>query len=241
MLLGLFAALFILAACEKGESEVSNLENLDLLSVGVEGETSLLLSELTLSLDSKSTTLSSADETGLLHMREEEKLAHDLYAAYAENYDLRIFSNITLSEANHMEAVLVLLENFGLTDPASPDAGVFDDASLQSLYNDLLASGQISLVDALKNGAYVEEIDILDLEKYLELSTDESITLVYSNLLRASRNHLRAFARVLSNNGVTYEPQVMSVEYYQEIINSDMEQGGKGQKGRYGYRRACNN
>ncbi|WP_163712259.1 DUF2202 domain-containing protein [Mangrovibacterium lignilyticum] len=169
-------------------------------------------------------------KAGLLHMREEEKLAHDLYTAFGDLYDLRIFGNIPSAEANHMAAMLSLLEAFGLEDPASADDGVFNNEALQTAYDKLLSDGTVSLVAALKSGAYVEELDILDLEEQLELTTDESIALVYSNLLRGSRNHLRAFNRVLANNGVDYQPQLMSQESFDEIVNDDMERGGgKGQ------------
>lgn len=173
-------------------------------------------------------------------MREEEKLAHDLYSAYGELYDLRIFEHIPMSESNHMEAVLTLLNKFGLEDPVSADAGVFNNPDLQTTYDKLLDSGKLSLVEALKNGAYVEELDILDLEKYLDQTDDESIKLVYSNLIRASHNHLRAFSRVLANNGVTYAPQLMSQEQYEEIIAGEMEHGGNG-RGRHRNGRACSN
>lgn len=168
---------------------------------------------------------------GLLLMREEEKLAHDLYQAFFDLYEMRIFSNISSSEANHMEAVLGLLKSAGLEDPATDEAGVFSNAELQDAYDGLLSSGKTSLVDALKSGAYVEELDIRDLQEQLNLVEDESIKVVYSNLLRASGNHLRAFNRVLANNGVDYEPQLLSQETFNGIVNSESEQGRKGRRG----------
>ena len=57
---------------------------------------------------------------------------------------------------------------------------------------------------------------------------NEDLKFVYNNLLRGSRNHLRAFVRNISNQGETYEPQYMKQEAFDVIINSEMERGGKG-------------
>ncbi|PTN05602.1 DUF2202 domain-containing protein [Mangrovibacterium marinum] len=173
-------------------------------------------------------------KAGLLLMREEEKLAHDLYAAFAEMYELPIFGNIAASEANHTAAVLRLLQQYGLEDPALTGKGEFRNKKLQQAYNQLLDSGSESLVAALKNGAYVEELDILDLEEQLKQVEDDSIRRVYSNLLRASYNHLRAFNRVLDRNGVDYNPQLLSVKSFDEIVSADNECGHHGRKGRHG-------
>jgi len=217
----------ILMGCEKEELKGTELASLNLLSVGVDGNTDVSVDNLKMALlgDVEVTD----DETaGLLLMREEEKLASDLYTGFNELYDLRIFSNISRSENTHMAAVLVLLDAFGLEDPASDERGVFTNTDLQEAYNQLKASGDVSLVEALKVGAYVEELDILDLEEQLAATTNEDIKLTYENLLRGSRNHLRAFTRVLAQNGVGYTPQLLTDEYYQEVINGGMEKGNSG-------------
>jgi len=91
----------------------------------------------------------------------------------------------------------------------------------------LTGAGFENQVEALKVGAAIEEIDIRDLENELNNNVDnEDIELLYENLEKGSRNHLRAFVRNLNNRGVTYIPQYLSVEEYQEIINGDMEKGG---------------
>lgn len=227
--------------CEKNWSSAENLGNLDLISVGDDGDADLVLTVMNSSLNVDSKSLTDEVKDGLYLMREEEKLAHDLYTEFSDLYDMRIFSNITSSEASHMEAVLALLETYGLEDPANVDPGVFNNEELQAAYDNLLSDGQVSLVEALKSGAYVEELDILDLKEQLELVTDEPIKLVYSNLLSGSRNHLRAFNRVLANNGVDYEPQLLPQDYFDQIVNAEMEHGGCGQKGRHGHGRANRN
>jgi hypothetical protein len=174
---------------------------------------------------------------GLLYMREEEKLAHDVYLALSSQWGLRIFQNIAGSEQTHTDAIKTLLDRYGLSDPAAGKAaGQFADPTLQGLYDQLVAQGSQSLADALKVGATIEEIDILDLQEQIALTTHADIQRVYQNLERGSRNHLRAFVTTLQRQtGETYQPQYLTPEVYQSIVGSSTQTGGAGQGG-YGRR-----
>jgi len=129
-----------------------------------------------------------------LFMREEEKLAGDVYSELATIWDLGVFWNIAESEQQHMDAVLNLLTKYGLEDPAG-DPGVFDNSVLQELYDKLIEKGEQSLFDALYVGVEIEEIDIDDLTVYLENEniSNNDIRQVFTNLLNGSYNHLAAF------------------------------------------------
>ena len=198
----------------------------------------LLLSALVVSPAAAATSPLSADEiAGLQFMREEEKLAHDVYATFYQQYGLSIFNNIAGSEAAHMAAVKTLLDRYGIADPAAgKGTGVFSDPELQALYNQLVAQGRQSLSAALKVGGAIEEIDILDLKERLVTTTASrgDIQQVYTSLLNASYNHLRAFARTLTTQtGVTYQPQYLDAATYQSIIaGSSGQRGGTGGNGR---------
>ena len=143
------------------------------------------------------TPLSATEKESLLYLREEEKLARDVYNAFYDRYGLRVFSNIAASEQAHMNAVLTLLNRYGLADPAATAPGVFNNADLQALYDDLIAQGNQSLTEALRAGVLIEETDIADLQDGLALTSHADLRAVYANLLRASQNHLRAFSRQL--------------------------------------------
>ena len=98
--------------------------------------------------------LSDAEVEGLLYMREEEKLARDVYLTLYEKWEMPIFQNISDSEATHMEAVKTLIDRYDLADPAEDKAvGVFVDETLQGLYDQLVAEGSQSLASALRVGA----------------------------------------------------------------------------------------
>ena len=143
------------------------------------------------------TPLSATEKESLLYMREEEKLARDVYTAFYDRYGLRVFSNIATSEQAHMDAVLTLLNRYGLADPAAAAPGVFNNDDLQALYDDLIDQGNASLTAALQAAVLIEETDIADLQDGLALTSHADLRAVYNNLLRASQNHLRAFSRQL--------------------------------------------
>ena len=140
-------------------------------------------------------SLTPEQEQGLIFMAEEEKLAHDVYAAFAELYDVPIFSNIADSEARHQAAVGIVLERYGIDTSFLPaGAGDFDNELLGSLYTSLLEEGSASYEAALGVGVQIEELDIADLESRLEnLQDAPDVYEMYSHLLAGSQNHLAAF------------------------------------------------
>ena len=175
--------------------------------------------------------LETVELNSLQFMREEEKLAHDVYNVFYQQYGSRIFYNISASENTHFAAVGRLLERYDMPDPSSGKAlGMFENETLQALFNELTAKGAVSLSEALRVGALIEEIDIRDLQHdLLEVVNNDDIAMVYANLMQGSRNHLRAFVRSLDMLGLTYEPEILSVSEYSDIINSPMERGNQGQ------------
>ena len=170
--------------------------------------------------------LSAEEEVGLTKMREEEKLARDVYQVLYEKWGHRTFSKIAQSEQRHMDAIKAILDKYSMADPVTDSSiGVFMDPELQGLYNSLVEQGNQSLVEALQVGATIEDLDIKDLEDLLEQTDNTDIKTVYQNLVKGSRNHLRAFTYQLSLDGVTYEAQFLSVEQVNDIITSPRERG----------------
>ena len=173
-------------------------------------------------------TISDAERLGLLLMREEEKLARDVYLALFEVHGTPIFSNIAASEQTHTDAVKALLDRYEIADPVGVEdvPGRFEDPDLQSLYTFLVALGQGTELDALYVGAQVEELDIRDIEALkADVTENDDILLVYDNLLRGSRNHLRAFHRQITAAGGVYLPQYLSEADYTAIVTTGIERG----------------
>jgi len=178
-------------------------------------------------------TLSEEEAEGIIFMREEEKLARDVYLTLAEIWDVPAFSNIAASEQQHMDAILRLIDTYGLEDtPYAGTVGVYDNAELQAMYDELVTRGSGSLEAAFEVGATIEEVDIVDIEEYLAESTASDISRVYENLLRGSRNHLRAFVSQLEAAGVDRVPYLLDEEIYESILASDTEQGSRNGRSR---------
>jgi len=164
--------------------------------------------------------LSHKEIESLKFMREEEKLARDVYLTLYEQWAILPFKNISKSEQAHMDAVLLLLNKYNLDDPADGnDIGVFANEELHSLYDQLVEQGSTSIAEALKVGALIEEVDIIDLQRIIDHDVDnEDIEFVLSNLKRASGYHLRAFVRNLKRYSIEYVPELLDEETYNDLI-----------------------
>jgi hypothetical protein len=144
--------------------------------------------------------LTSADAAGLTFMREEEKLARDVYTRLGDQYNVRAFDNIARAENTHMAAIKRLMDIYSVPDPVGTNPpGVFTDPEFTRLYQDLTAEGQLSLAKAARVGIAIENKDIKDLRARIAATDRADLKAVYGNLLRASQNHLRAFTRLLGN------------------------------------------
>jgi len=236
-----FVAIFTLGACNTENLQDTNLQN---ESMNFNYSQNNDFTQQMDCLDSiPMGELNEKEIEGLLFMREEEKLAHDVYRVFYEKYNRGIFKNIARSEQKHTNAVLRLINRYELTDPVSTnDIGVFINQDLQNLYDALVTKGNNSLIDALAVGAEIEEVDILDLENYIkDIEENDDLLHVYNNLLRGSRNHLRAYTKNLEKLDIVYEPQHMDQSTYEAIINDPHEKGnhnkdGKGDRGNRGHR-----
>ncbi|CAN5307375.1 hypothetical protein BH11ACT4_BH11ACT4_11140 [soil metagenome] len=131
----------------------------------------------------------------LRYVIEEEKLAHDVYVVLGATWGSNIFSNISDSETTHQALLLPLLEARGIADPRSTEVGVFADPNLQSLYDELIARGTVSLAEAMQVGILIEEKDIADLTTAIAAEDEADVVGAYQRLLAGSENHLASFER----------------------------------------------
>jgi hypothetical protein len=199
------------------------LVSMVVLSTNCDGKNNVFLPELE---DTAGSTIAGTDTLaaeaieGILFLREEEKLARDVYLYLYEKFPLRPFANISKSEEAHMKAVKYLIDLYGLEDPVKDNPpGKFENQEIQALYEQLTLKGSQSKEDALRVGAFIEEIDIIDLQEEIILNKDiPELVTVLQNLLQASERHLRAFVGVLRVNGVEYAPVELDIEEFRAII-----------------------
>jgi len=164
----------------------------------------------------------------LVYVREEEKLARDVYITLYQTWGLTVFDNIASSEETHTTAVEDMIEKYRLTDPVVDDTvGVFVNPDLASLYTTLVARGSQSSVEALYVGAAIEELDMLDLQSAIDATDNADIRQLYENLMSGSRNHLRAYVGQIENLGIVYEAQYLTQEEVDEIVDSAVERGSR--------------
>ena len=162
-----------------------------------QGQSSANRAELLSSISKGNVT--DRQKEGMRYMIEEEKVARDVYLALYKKWKSHVFNNIAKAEQKHMDAVGELFSKYNFEVPSSlKEEGKFENAELQKLYDDLVAKGQTSLLDALEVGVMVEETDIADLKELLEVDILDDFKLVYDNLLKGSNRHLRSFNRQIS-------------------------------------------
>jgi len=170
-------------------------------------------------------SLSSEEIMDLQYMREEEKLARDVYLVLHDEWGLQVFSNIASSEQTHTDAVGNTIERVGIEDPVVDDTiGVFVDPRLAKLYQEMVDEGMSSAINALHVGATIEEVDMIDIQSAIDRAEAPAIIALYESLLCGSRNHLRAFAAELESAGQPYVAQFLDASEVEAIVSSPREQ-----------------
>jgi hypothetical protein len=185
---------------------------------------------------SSSAFLTPAEADRLVFMREEEKLARDVYEDLAGYWSGRedgaavasILGRIAPSEQRHMDRLKALLDGFGLSDPVDPaeTRGLFRDPDLAGLYAELTTRGRTGAAEALRVGSLIEEKDLADLQAALEAAAQDSIRTAYQALACGSRNHLRAFAGQLAAIEGGYQAQLLPPATVAAILASGSERCG---------------
>ncbi|MCX6236857.1 MAG: DUF2202 domain-containing protein [Bacteroidia bacterium] len=236
------AAALVFSSCQKDMNNSKNAQYASVINVSGDGTTAVIAANVQ-SAFVETAALTKTELVSLLKMKEAEKLAHDVYSVLYQKWGSQVFSNISAAESNHLNAIILLLTNYGAADTSIGEDGLFSDNEVQKLYNELVANATLSIEEAYKTGALIEEMDIKDLTISLSSTTNENVIMVFDNLLKGSRNHLRAFNRQLTTLGVAYTPAYISQTDYNLIVSSSMEKGkqyrmngqgngqSKGQKG----------
>ncbi len=139
-------------------------------------------------------TLTEKEIEHITHIREEEKLARDVYLALYQSYEIAIFANISESEQRHMDAMKRLIVKYKIEDPVENDTvGRFSNQVFAELHNELVGKGEVNYCEALRVGIDIEVLDIRDIEIALNEVVAQDVNRVLNNLLNGSYNHLNAF------------------------------------------------
>jgi hypothetical protein len=166
---------------------------------------------------------SQAESDGMQYMREEEKLARDIYLIMADKWGLIVFTNIARSEQKHMDAVKNLLYKYDVEDPVKDESPAnegsdFTNDELGILFEYFKEKGLMSVMAALQVGGEIEEIDIQDIQTEIDQADQDRIISTYENLMCGSTNHLRAFVKQIEIRGETYEPLNLTEDELAAIV-----------------------
>jgi hypothetical protein len=171
--------------------------------------------------------LTEQEKADLLFMREEEKLARDIYLSAYERYGLQVFDHIAASEQMHMDLLLGLINTYGLTDPVGQHArGVYTNPQVQAMFDKFNSQVSASLVDALVAGASIEDVDLYDLKRVTGNTSKSDLLDVYDMLSCGSEHHLSAFARQLEKYDIGYRPQYITAEEFGKILREQRKPCG---------------
>ena len=184
------------------------------------------------------------EQTHLEFMREEEKLARDVYMELGAMYpDHPIFGRIDDSEQKHTDAVKAMIEKYGLADPNTNDnVGVYTGKDygwyFTEKFNQLVERASISELEALYVGAFIEELDMMDINQCPKvivetenginditecgkIYTDNAdVSSLYASLLDGSDSHLEGYVRNIEQyiGKGNYQAQVLPQEEVDEIL-----------------------
>ena len=150
--------------------------------------------------------LTQTELENLNYLRDEEKLAYDVYQTLGDKWAINAFQNISNSEERHQSKVVSLLNAYGHEDMSGKlELGKFANKDIENFFNTLTSEGNKSLIDALYVGATIEVLDIKDIDNMMTETKKPDVLAVLQILKSGSENHLSAFKR-----------QIEKIENYDE-------------------------
>jgi hypothetical protein len=223
--------------CEMGltDTEPAGLEDLSLRSddctpLELEQHLDLSAASLCTCLETHfdAQALSEQEREAILLMFEEEKFARDIYLALYEEWHVPIFANIAKAEQRHMEAVFCLMNKYEFQDRVGLyHREGYQNALLHQRRLQFMQQNRENVAAGFSLGATIEEMDISDLLATVvnDQIDNDDILAVFNMLMKGSRNHLRAFNRLLNNQHVRYEAHYLSEADFEAVVNSAWEAG----------------
>lgn len=170
---------------------------------------------------SQSAKVNEDENQDLYYLLTYNDLVKDASIAFSEIWKNQVFTD-EVSDRNRMDMFLrknmiglgLTVEKTDLGDPQ----GIFEDQSLQTIYDNLTGAGSQSVIHALQASAELEERMIIFLEKALSRTENLDIILLYDRLRAVSKANLRIISEELKVAGINYRPKVMSDLYFDNNV-----------------------
>lgn len=144
-------------------------------------------------------TLSEAELNALIYLVKLEKMAYEVYTTLGQIYStMPILENISEAEYRHWKVLQNLFVKYGETDPTKDgdvdlDIGLYNDDDMSDAYDEAIAYGGVSLLQAMETGAIIEQLELDSLSNALGRTTLPDLTTIYTNFINADGAHLDAF------------------------------------------------
>ncbi|MFA4859939.1 DUF2202 domain-containing protein [Methanoregula sp.] len=169
--------------------------------------------------------LNASETADILELQEAEKFICDLNAILATQHkDVPVFMTISNGSKVFMVADNVILQRYGLANPENALPGVFTNVKIQRAYNAGVNTGSMGVKDAIMVSATAEDMHIADLAAAIGRTDNTDLQFMYRQELAFARNNLRTLSQWLTAYGGVFTPTYISVDYYNALMNSPVEQ-----------------
>ncbi|MFA4876900.1 MAG: DUF2202 domain-containing protein [Methanoregula sp.] len=169
--------------------------------------------------------LNETEKADIIQLQEDQKCITDINAVLATQHpDVPVFQNLANASKIYQTADNIILTRYGIPNPESTIPGKFTSQKLQLAYNNAVNTGSMSVRDALYVDATAEEMHIADLNAALGRTDNTDLQFIYRQELAFSRNNLRSINQWITAYGSAYTPTYITVDYYNALTNSPVEQ-----------------
>src|SRR6476620_4362177 len=167
-------------------------------------------------------TLSPAETKALINLHDNQKLSLFVYDSLYAIWGINPFGNIRSAESQHVNFLDDVADNYALeleTNEPGNSAATFTTPQAETIYQESISKGSLSVVDALKMGARLEEMSLQVLHNAKAVTIKSDLLHTFDILAMGSKNNLQAFNRRLKMYGITYEPGFLEQKDFRNIIN----------------------
>ena len=146
--------------------------------------------------------LSAKEIRQLRYFLEAQKLLRDVYAKFYTRWHLHDFQKFKRTKHRQLQAWLHLFEKYDLSPALELQSfGLFSNNTLQKLYTNFTMTGRLSLFEALRTSATMEDLNIYTAFDFLGLTDNQDIKLTCRTMALTSRNNLQEITALLDSYG----------------------------------------
>lgn len=167
-------------------------------------------------------TLSSAETKALINVHDNQKLSLFVYDSLYAIWGINPFGNIRSAESQHIDFLDDVAENYDVVldkNKSTDSKPGFITLQAENIYHESISKGSLSVIDALKRGALLEEMSLLVLHEAKAVTIKSDLLHTFDILAMGSKNHLQAFNKRLKTYGITYEPGILEQKDFKKIIS----------------------